>query len=307
MPRFITLATLFSVAENAILYPLEVIKTRVQVDHSTQQKHGLIWMFNFARNIVKHDGARSLYRGFGWYTFASLPSNVLYITSYNSMKQHWINKTPEDAIFMRSAVIPMVAGSVADILSIFFWNPVEIIVQRLQIEKRAARPRFFDTITHKPTSPKYAGVALIESIYHKEGWRGFYRGLGASILTSAPASALWWPAYECSKLALAPIMLSKDGSSTAPLHVLHSVAGLSAGAWTMVCTNPFDVAKTRLQTQTETYGATSALPAMARIFKHEGARGLMKGLLPRLVYSVPASGLVSFTYELVLSLSRVDK
>jgi hypothetical protein len=30
----------------------------------------------------------------------------------------------------------------------------------------------------------------------------------------------------------------------------------------------------------------------------------MKGLLPRLAYSVPASALVSFTYELVLSLSR---
>ncbi len=75
----------------------------------------------------------------------------------------------------------------------------------------------------------------------------------------------------------------------------------------MLLTNPFDVAKTRLQTQTETYGAKSAMPAIARIFAHEGMRGLMKGLLPRLVYSVPASGLVSFTYELVLSLSKKEK
>ncbi len=150
-------------------------------------------------------------------------------------------------------------------------------------------------------------MRIIRGIHEKEGWRGFYRGTTASILSSAPGSALWWPAYECSKLALAPIMLPATGDDSTQLHVLHSTAGLMAGAWTMICTNPFDVAKTRIQTQTETYGAHTPLPAIARIFRNEGVRGLMRGLLPRLVYSVPASGLVSFTYELVLTLSRREK
>lgn len=295
------LAAAFSVGENAILYPFEVLKTRLQVDAGTQQKHGLISMAKYAQNVVKYDGFRSLYRGFGWYTFASLPSNIVYITSYNAIKQHWTEQVPRDAVFMRSAVIPMAAGTIADILSIFLWNPVEIIVQRLQIEKR--KYAFFSAHLAKKSS-SFAGINLIESILQKEGWRGFYRGLSASILTSAPSSALWWPAYECSKIALAPLILPTQGDSSAYLHVLHSLAGLSAGLWTMICTNPFDVAKVRIQTQTETYGAKTALPAIALIFKHERMRGLMKGLMPRLVYSVPASGLVSFTYELVLSLSQ---
>eukprot|EP00048_Salpingoeca_helianthica_P000085 m.39091 g.39091 ORF g.39091 m.39091 type:complete len:338 (-) comp10085_c0_seq1:21-1034(-) len=305
IPTFLALATTFSVGENAILYPLETLKTRAQVD-PTKQQLGFAWMLKSGRQILQREGVRGLYRGYGWFTFASLPSNIVYITSYNSLKQKLLNYTDPNSTLVRTAAVPMAAGALADVASILLWNPVEVVVQRLQLERH--RPSFFfDYHARNSMLNRFAGARLVSHIYRTEGWRGFYRGLEASILTSAPASAFWWPAYECSKLALSPLFLqSKDddaGEQSFRKHVLYSVSGLSAGAWTMLCTNPFDVAKTRLQTQTETYGATSALPAIARIFKHEGARGLMKGLTARLIYSVPASGLVSFTYELVLKLS----
>jgi hypothetical protein len=305
VPTFLALATAFSVGENAMLYPFETLKTRAQVDPS-KQRIGPTWMLRSARKIVRQEGVSGLYRGYGWFTFASLPSNIVYITSYNSLKQLFLDHTSPDSTFARTALVPMAAGAIADVASILLWNPVEVIVQRLQLARH--RPSCFFDYHHSRGSAwsRFAGVRLVRSIYHTEGWRGFFRGLQASILTSAPASAFWWPAYECSKLALSTLFVNNEseaGDQSMRKHALYSTAGLSAGAWTMLCTNPFDVAKTRLQTQTETYGATSALPAIARIFRHEGMQGLMKGLPARLVYSVPASGLVSFTYELVLKLS----
>ncbi len=373
MPKFVALATCFSVGENAILYPLEVLKTRAQVNSNKTEKIGLWWMLRCGQTLVRQEGVRALYRGYGWFTFASLPSNVVYITAYNQLKQRMLDRCSPDATLMRTAVVPMAAGAIADVASILLWNPVEVVVQRLQIENKdssmpnsnnsginsshsisnsspsstsssriAQRPQYEFFTYHTSgsgggrwtrLSARSAGVKLASRIYQEEGYKGFFRGLQASILTSAPASAFWWPAYECSKLLLSPMLhwnrsggggggggsggggggsggissppSSEDTSSMK--HVVFSLSGLIAGSITMICTNPFDVAKTRLQTQTQTYGATSALQALARILHHEGMNGLMKGLTPRLVYSVPASGLLSFTYELVLKWSRKDE
>ena len=62
-----------------------------------------------------------------------------------------------------------------------------------------------------------------------------------------------------------------------------------------------------MQTGTEIYGASNIFVAMQRIAQRENIGGLTKGMLPRLVVNVPASGLFTFSYELVLSLSRLTE
>ncbi len=86
-----------------------------------------------------------------------------------------------------------------------------------------------------------------------EGIRGFYRGLGASLITYMPASAIWWFTYEQTKpltypyrLGLGDTFTGKDSNRNYMGEVL---AGSFAGVITTVLTNPLEIVKTRLQTQ----------------------------------------------------------
>lgn len=65
-------------------------------------------------------------------------------------------------------------------------------------------------------SGRYSGSlpAIVKAIAREEGVRGFYRGVTASALTFTPASALWWPSYEGSKIAFGHFFLPKDGMSS---------------------------------------------------------------------------------------------
>jgi hypothetical protein len=40
----------------------------------------------------------------------------------------------------------------------------------------------------------------MKTIYKYEGLKGFYRGFGATVLTYAPSSAIWWMVYERCKV-----------------------------------------------------------------------------------------------------------
>lgn len=72
-PRFAFYGSLFTIAMDAAIYPLEAVKTRMQVD--TKAKATLVKaVWNAARSTVQIDGVRGLYRGFFMFTFGGLPS-----------------------------------------------------------------------------------------------------------------------------------------------------------------------------------------------------------------------------------------
>ncbi len=149
-------------------------------------------------------------------------------------------------------------------------------------------------------------LSVIRSILRADGWRGFYRGLAAAVATSAPASALWWPAYESAKHALAPLIIPPEKAGEgARWHALHAVSGACASLAAVAATNPLDIIKTRLQTGSETYGARGVWGALVRVAAREGVRGLQRGLGARLAYTLPSAAFSTMAYELTLRLSRI--
>lgn len=91
-------------------------------------------------------------------------------------------------------------------------------------------------------------------------------------------------------------------------------AGFLAGIVTSSCVNPFDVVKTRIQTQNiHTLGKTSSTKMYKNIFhglkwlwREEGMHGLMRGILPKLMSRGPLSAISALIFELVLYYSRDD-
>lgn len=94
--------------------------------------------------------------------------------------------------------------------------------------------------------------------------------------------------------------------------------GVIAGALTSVAMNPFDVIKTRLQTQNrkemtrineatgkvESHYYKNIFSGLSTVVRTEGVKALMKGVGPRIMAFAPMSGLSTLLYEFVMKSSR---
>jgi len=287
--RFLFFGALFSFAESSVIYPIELTKTILQVNKS---RSSIFCSFSQTfKYIWKHEGMRGFYKGFAWWEIAGLPSQLLFFTSYNYVKhlhlvQNHFSSVPKSYAEKMDIIL---AGAIADILSMALWSPFDIISSRLQIQRKGEQ-RYRN------------GFHAIKLIGQQEGLRGFFRGFGAALLASLPASTTWMFTYEMSKQHL-----HKAGwGDETPL--LHATSGGIAGALSATISNPLEIIKTRMQTQDHTKKGVnlyrSAISGVARIAREEGVLALTKGLMPRLMITVPASAIGLCTYELALRLSR---
>lgn len=187
-----------------------------------------------------------------------------YFLGYNYAKDKlsaWNHRQPASS-HIPEVVIPMLAGLFADVIASPLWTPADVLASRMQIQGMPGATKYRNTFH------------AFQHVLQAEGMRGLFRGLGASIATFGPASAIWWGLYEAidttlhrqlreravaaHTMALAASNTHATGAGASPpleLALEHKVqwvivvAGMVAGAVSSLVTNPLDIAKTRLQTQ----------------------------------------------------------
>ncbi|KAJ1406012.1 Mitochondrial substrate/solute carrier [Sesbania bispinosa] len=117
------------------------------------------------------------------------------------------------------------------------------------------------------------------------------RGWGAVLCRNIPHSIVKFYTYESLKQA----MPSNIQSNTFQTLVCGGLAGSTAALFT----TPFDVIKTRLQTQIpgSMNQYDSVLHALYKISKSEGLKGLYRGLTPRLIMYMSQGSLFFASYE----------
>ena len=260
--------------ENALFYPFYVLKTREQADVRTLAGKSP-WAQSQAhlRTLLAEQGVRGMYRGFVSSNLTAFPAYAVYMGVYTWAKDELGYKVGEsENRGLSSLYAPFLAGLLADGASVALYVPGDVIVQRLQL-KDSPYKSFWDAC---------------RQIYRTDGMQGFFRGIGATFVTSGVASAVWWVIYEnvknqmyvsiekkkklksledqansASTAVTASSLSSSASSSTSPpsasstlWHQLTGVnrvpqvlAGFIAGTFTSVLINPLDVVKTRLQVQ----------------------------------------------------------
>ncbi|ETN97250.1 hypothetical protein RFI_40281, partial [Reticulomyxa filosa] len=121
----------------------------------------------------------------------------------------------------------------------------------------------------------------------------FYRGTGAALLQYVPSSGIWWASYEAFKY----LLCANNGAT-------YTCAGALGGLVTGILTNPFDIARTRIQTRTGDYGQTNPFKLLKVIVKKEKWHGLTKGVAPRVALLTLEGTLFADCYEILLYLSK---
>eukprot|EP01023_Acetabularia_acetabulum_P010361 TRINITY_DN14732_c0_g1_i7.p3 TRINITY_DN14732_c0_g1~~TRINITY_DN14732_c0_g1_i7.p3 ORF type:complete len:165 (-),score=21.46 TRINITY_DN14732_c0_g1_i7:267-761(-) len=136
-------------------------------------------------------------------------------------------------------------------------------------------------------------------IKHEGGPLGLFKGLNVTLLREMPGNALYFGAYEGTKMYLAHTRNLNSVNDLDPLSLMLA-GGLGGLAfWSVVY--PTDVWKSRIQVDDYKYPKYRGIIDCAqKILKEEGIKGWYKGYLPCLMRSFPANAVTFVVYELVI-------
>ncbi|KAE8664369.1 PHD finger protein ALFIN-LIKE 4-like [Hibiscus syriacus] len=300
-------AALFS-GVSAALYPVVVLKTRLQVSSAQ------VSCFKMCFSIMKYEGFRGFYRGFGTSLMGTIPARALYMGALEVTKSSVGTATVSLGFSDTSAtaIANAAAGLSSAMAAQLVWTPIDVVSQRLMVQG------YNDVKNVNPNVSfcRYRnGLDAFRKIVYADGPKGLYRGFGISILTYAPSNAVWWASYSVAhKLIWSGIGCSvyKKGESgfRPDSKALVAVQGLSAAmasGISALITMPLDTIKTRLQVlDSEENGVRkpSSVPQTVRNLVQEG--GLVacyRGLGPRWASMAMSATTMITTYEFLKRLS----
>ncbi|GAA5830032.1 hypothetical protein JCM11251_006850 [Rhodosporidiobolus azoricus] len=160
----------------------------------------------------------------------------------------------------------MVAGAGAGLVTSVMTCPLDVIKTKLQAGGGAAR-----------SGGPSGLVGTFNHIWHNDGFRGLYRGLGPTVIGYLPTWGIYFTVYDWAKE-----QFSQGRGPDDPLS--HILAAMTAGATSTIATNPLWVVKTRFMTQQSSDGPSyrHTLDALRRIYGAEGLIAFYRGLLPSL-------------------------
>ncbi|XP_031825698.1 solute carrier family 25 member 44 [Nomia melanderi] len=295
--KFFPLSMLSSFSVRCFLYPLTVIKTRLQIQRHNHMYNGMIDAY---KKIRAAEGWAGFYRGF-WISSIQIVSGVFYVSTYEGVR-HLLG---QDNVIGRldSRVKALIAGGAASTVGQTIVVPFDILSQHLMVlgitdskrgkyhmDKMGINPlgvKFEPGMTHAKVSSK-----IVKLIYQRDGYRGFYRGYLASLCAYVPNSALWWGLYISYQEEL--IHLFPEWFS----HLfIQAVAGTLGGFTTTIITNPLDIVRARLQVQR----LDSMFSAFKVLWVEERFQMFTKGLSARLVQSA------SFSFSIILGYETIKR
>ncbi|OQR97696.1 inorganic diphosphatase [Thraustotheca clavata] len=261
-----------------VCHPMDMAKANLQV-------HGMYRnAWHVLTDTLKAEGIRGLYKGFGVIVLGSAPATCLYMTSYEESKK-WLNSFPmmKNSTFLSS----FTAGIVAEAFSCVFWVPIDVIKERMQVQ-RVNQANAYKNVWH-----------AFQTISRTEGLRGMYKGYGATMWSFGPYSALFFVSYEQNKALAEKFHKSKDVPFPSLL-----LCSVSASAAASFFTNPLDLVKLRLQVErfqiaqnNTTAQYNNTLQGLRRIIANEGVLALWKGAGARIAFQAPLTGITIALYE----------
>ena len=237
--RYYVLGPLVAVLVRGVVYPFNLIKTRLFVQ---SQKSVYSGTFQALRNIVKSEGFKGLYKGFH-VNLLGLVSGQVYITTYELVRNNLVGYSPE--------LKGLIAGGVGTMVAQTVTVPVDVVSQHLMMQGQTlVRPTSTEYVLVKNADYILPRQRLLKSTWDitrklisTEGFLGLYKGYTVSLLTYAPNSALWWGFYS----GLYQRSLERKLTDRFPLAVVQATCGMCAGLMAAVLTNPMDVVRTRYQ------------------------------------------------------------
>jgi len=281
-----------AVLANALVYPLDIVKTRLQVqvkktsksepssteettNPAKQEHYNGTW--DAITRIAKEDGPLGLYAGMTGCLIGVASTNFAYFYWYSIVRALYLKyqTTPKPP----GTIVELSLGAIAGALAQLFTIPVSVVTTRQQTQPKNERKGLLETAK--------------EVIDSEDGWTGLWRGLKASLVLVVNPS-ITYGAYQRLRVLFYP------GKAQLRPHEAFLLGAMSKALATLA-TQPLIVAKVGLQSKPppERNGKPfkSFGEVMAYIIEHEGMLSLFKGIAPQLIKGLLVQGILMMTKE----------
>ncbi|VUC24303.1 unnamed protein product [Clonostachys rosea] len=259
---------------------IDIVKVRLQ----TSGGSGLA----VARNIWLKEGPLAFYKG-------SLPPLIgisicgsIQFGAFQYFRQLFQNR--QNKTGNSKDTLPIwqlfVAGGGAGLANSVISGPVEHIRIRLQTQ-----PSGSGKLYNGP-------VDCARKIYQQAGIAGIFRGQVATMVREFYGFGAWFASYE----VFVSLLTKMDNKSRSELPSWKiAICGGLAGEVNWLLANPFDVIKSRLQSDGFGEGRRykNTRDAVLKTWKTQGFGGFMEGLGPSLLRALPVSAGIFATVEIV--------
>ncbi|KAG2194666.1 hypothetical protein INT46_005618 [Mucor plumbeus] len=291
---------LAGIAEHCAMYPVDSIKTRMQViqsvatpnasaaaaarsqlfgspHHSKHHRHvhSSAILESTSEASVKNikSASRNLWRGVNSVVLGAGPAHAVHFATYEACKEAFGGNAGGHHPLTTAA-----AGACATLAHDTLMNPFDVIKQRMQLGDSAYR----------------SVRECARSVYAKEGLVAFYISLPTTLTMSVPFQSIQFATYEYFRKVINP-----SGEYDPKTH---AIAGGLAGAIASSITTPLDVVKTLLQTRGSNAdprirNASGLMEAVNIIKERYGIRGFFRGFKPRVLTNMPSAAISWSVYE----------
>ncbi|KAH6661640.1 mitochondrial carrier domain-containing protein [Plectosphaerella plurivora] len=279
-----------AVLANALVYPLDIVKTRLQVQvnpRGTEVSGGprsgpaedphYASTWDALSQIFNEDGVSGLYTGIQSSLVGVASTNFAYFYWYSIVRTVYQRSVAQNA--QSSTLAELGLGAIAGAVAQLFTIPVAVVTTRQQTQRKGERKGFFET-----------GREVVDG---EDGVSGLWRGLKASlVLVVNPA--ITYGAYERLKDIIFP------GKKNLQLWEAF-LLGATSKALATIATQPLIVAKVGLQSRPPAERNGKPFRSFGEVIKfildREGPLGLFKGIGPQILKGFLVQGILMMTKE----------
>ncbi|KAH8378204.1 hypothetical protein KR093_010018 [Drosophila rubida] len=265
-----------SIVEVSLLTPLDVVKTRLQLQKNNvgnikYQYNGVLDAFY---KIYRREGIPAFWRGIVPPMLSDTPRRSFKLVMFEQLKPVFtFGDKPTVATYI-------LAGSLAGMMEALLQSPFDVI----KITQQANRKK------------KLSTLGVTKRIYREGGFglKGLYRGVATTIIRNG--------IFHFAYLGLFSVAKDATGhQKTATREIINKTGLAFIFSW-LGCflSLPFDVIKSRIQGPQPVAGEVKysrTIPTMVAIYKEEGITALYKGLIPQLLRQGPAGIILLLGFE----------
>ncbi|RFU35331.1 hypothetical protein B7463_g966, partial [Scytalidium lignicola] len=274
------------VSEILVMYPLDVVKTRVQLQtgkgSGADHYNGMVDCF---RKIIKNEGFGRLYRGIEAPILMEAPKRATKFAANDAWGKFYRDIF---GVAKMNQSLSILTGATAGATEAFVVVPFELVKIRLQ---------------DRASAGKYTGmIDVVVKTVKAEGPLALYNGLESTMWRHI----LWNAGYFGCIFQVRELLPKADNSSTQMMYDL--LSGATGGTIGTIVNTPMDVVKSRIQNSPKVAGSVPkynwAWPAVATVAKEEGFGALYKGFLPKVLRLGPGGGILLVVFTGVMDFFR---
>ncbi|XP_042533834.1 mitochondrial 2-oxodicarboxylate carrier [Dipodomys spectabilis] len=268
--------------EICLMHPLDVVKTRFQLQRFATDPNSYKSLGDSFRTIYKTEGLFGFYKGILPPILAETPKRSVKFLAFEQYKKILLGNTS-----LSPGLTFSLAGFGSGLTEAIVVNPFEVVKVGLQANRSKN--------TEHPSTLSYA-----KQIIKKDGLglRGLNKGLTATLGRHGAFNMAYFGFYHNVKII---VPVEEDPI----LEFLRRFGiGFLSGTIASIINIPFDVAKSRIQGPQPVPGVIkyrTCFKTMATVYKEEGFLALYKGLVPKIMRLGPGGAVMLLVYEYTYS------